>query len=311
VTAGFRCWFAHAVVLAAVAACEQPGGHANQPDVPDAPDALRVPDAPHVPDAPAIGPNGFPATITVAASSGTVTDAVWLNMSGSAAAPLGAIAFTKDVGTFGIDGATPAAFVYATVPFPPYTLYDGFAVGSASWDAFYLYCETGLAEVYDEGISGAALFDRSATGICTALPISTAAHVSLPAFSIPAPTPVAGFTVSGSAITVDGSGTGTIVIDRQTMPLIVFGTVDCTACGSPGWYELHTVIWDAVRARVVFVIIYLTVGMTTSVQLAYARSLPDLADPIGDVTLPARWSVPMNPRVEGLVNTRGVPPPRL
>ena len=76
-----------------------------------------------------------------------------------------------------------------------------------------------------------------------------------------------------------------------TYPLIVFQDVDCTTtCGTPGWYELHSVIWDDAAQKALFTIIYLSTDQHAEVELSYSRSLPDLGDPIGDLRLPATWT---------------------
>ena len=108
-------------------------------------------------------------------------------------------------------------------------------------------------------------------------------------------------------------GTGALTFGGRTLPLIVFGDVDCsTNCGSPGWYELHSVVWDDAQQRAIFVIVYLILGSMNDVELAYARSLPDLGDPIGAITMPATWSVSSS--LTSTARTRrpfGVPPPAL
>ena len=77
------------------------------------------------------------------------------------------------------------------------------------------------------------------------------------------------FSVHGSApalVDLDGSQNGSVVFfgtDSITLP---FHTVDCRAgCGTPGWYELHTIVWNQVRQEVGFEIIYLDdKGVSTS-----------------------------------------------
>jgi len=254
------------------------------------------------------GVASMPPTLVIGASSGTVTDAFALTASGTAGTPYGAISFSSDVGTIDVGNGPAAAFVYATVAMGGYTLYDGFAVSPTSWDAFYLYCNnSNLADVYDERVSGHGMVYAAVTGGgCSATAAQTAAHVALPGFSISAPAPVGGSTVSGSAIDI-ANGSGTVVVGSTRMPLVVFDTVDCSACGGDGWYELHSIIWDAAQHRAIFVIIYLINGTATSVELAYARSLPDLGDPLGTRTLPATWTVTSARSLSLLPH--GVPPP--
>ena len=250
----------------------------------------------------------MPARLVVGASIGDVTDAFAVAASGTAGAPYGAVSFSGDVGTIDVGGGAAAAFVYATVQEGAYTLYDGFAVSGTSWDAFYLYCNgSALADVYDETVGGHGMVYAAVTGgHCSAATTQTVAHVSLPAFSIATPAPVGGYTVSGNAIEVGSDGTGTLVIGADRLPLVVFDTVDCSACGGSGWYELHSIVWDAAQQRAVFLIVYLITGSASSVELAYARSLPDLGDPVGTRTLAATWTVA---HLRSKPAARGVPPP--
>ena len=297
-----------------LAACSGHGGGAATADSPAASaDSARAdsarPDAGV--DADYGGTSGIPATLAVAASDGTVTDAFGVTAHGTAGTPYGAVSFTGDVGTIDVGGGPAAAFVYATVPEAGYTLYDGFAVSPTAWDAFYLYCNgSALADVYDERVGGHGMIYKGVTGgACSDTGAQTVAHVSLPAFSIARPVPVGGYTVSGTAIDIAHDGVGTLVVGTTTMPLIVFDNVDCSACGGAGWYELHSIVWDAAQQHAVFVIIYLINGSATTVELAYARSLPDLGDPIGTKLVNATWTVSAvrdRPRA-----THGIPPPSL
>ncbi|MBV8762479.1 MAG: hypothetical protein JO257_34665 [Deltaproteobacteria bacterium] len=286
------------VVIALLAGCASHGPGAAPVDSSTDASADAAPGADAATDAAIDGPvgsaSGFPAMLAVGASNGNVTVPFGLAAHGMAGTPYGAVAFSGDVGTIDLGGGAAGAFVYATVPEAGYTLYDGFAVSATSWDAFYLYCHgSALADVYDERVSGHAMvYAPVSGGACSDTGAQTVAHVALPAFSIPRPAPVGGYAVSGSAIHVAQDGTGTLDIAGTTMPLIVFDDVDCRACGGAGWYELHTVVWDATHERTVFVIVYLINGSASSVELAYARSLPDLGDPIGTRTLAATWMTP-------------------
>ena len=254
--------------------------------------------------------SGMPAMLVIGASSGTVPDAFDLTATGSAGSPYGAVSLSADIGTLDLGGGPAAAFVYATVTEGAYTLYDGFAISPTSWDAFYVYCHDGaLADVYDERIGGHGMAYAAASGRCSATNTQTVAQVALPAFSIATPAPVGGYTVSGQAIRIGADGTGTLVLGAQTLPLIVFDDVDCTACGGSGWRELHSIVWNAADQRVVFVIVYLINGAASSVELSYARSLPDLGDPIGARTVPATWTAPAARIIERA--PRGIPPPSL
>jgi hypothetical protein len=278
----------------------------DDPDV--APDAAPVP-----PDMqPAGPPPGFPAVLEIAAAQATITVPFTASASGSASAPFGSVAMTSDAGTLQIDGTSLASFVYMTVPFAGYVLYQGFAVGPQRWDVFWLYCQgTGLAHIYDEGVGGPELFVRPASGTCNGTDAVAAVPVSLPALALPAPRPFGGYTVTGPDVTVTADGTGSLTLDGRTLPLVVFGEVDCsTICGAPGWYELHSIVWDEAQRRVIFLIVYLINGRPNQVQLTYARSLPDLGDPIGTRNLAASWTA-RGSRSSGNSATSSTEPARL
>jgi hypothetical protein len=292
------------VAFAVLAACADHGGAASTDSGVDA-----GADGGSAVDAGIDAVSGMPATLVIGASAGTVTDAFGLTASGTAAAPYGEISFSNDVGMLDVGGGAAAGFVYATVAEAGYTLYDGFAVTPTAWDAFYLYCSNdALTDVYDEKIGGHGMAYAAVTGgTCSATSAQTVAHVALPAFSIPTPAPIGGYTVHGHAVDIAADGTGTLQVGAQRLPLVVFDDVDCTACGGSGWFELHSIVWDAAAQRVVFVIVYLVNGTATSVELAYARSLPDLGDPLGTVVLGATWTAPhalIKPRA-----AHGTPPP--
>jgi hypothetical protein len=196
-------------------------------------------------------------------------------------------------------------------------LYQGFAVGPSSWDIFWLYCRgQSLVAVFDEGVGTRPLFSVSASGSCAETEIPDV-DVSLPALSIASPLPIGGYTVRGKDIVIYSDGTGTLTINGQSMPLIVFSPVDCSFCSSsegwPGWYELHSIVWDKIKTRAIFMIIYLHQDNTNEVGLGYIMSLPDLVAPIGDRVMPAVWSLSSRRFVAKPTFPAhiGIPPPSL
>jgi hypothetical protein len=269
----------------------------------DAPPPIDTP----LVDGPPLPP--FPQMIAVGAASGSLAIPFRVDASGSAGSPLGTIAMTGDVGTM----TSEPAFTYMSEPFGSFTIFQGFAVTASRWDVFWLYCMTGntLTDVYDEGVDGPTLFFRAATGSCTSSPITTTATISLPALTMPAPSPIAtDHVVTGNDVYIGSDGRGMVAIGGVQMPLVVFGVVDCTsACGSPGWYELHSIVWDGARATATFVIAYLLESDHSSVSFEYARALPGLDDPIGPLVLPATWTVTPGAPARERVGQFGVPPP--
>jgi hypothetical protein len=72
--------------------------------------------------------------------------------------------------------------------------------------------------------------------------------------------------------------------------LYPYALVDCSKiCGAPGWYELHSLLWDSQTHEAAYAIVYLIAGQAHRVQLEYALELPTLSRP-ADATLNADWS---------------------
>jgi hypothetical protein len=303
----------------ALAACG--GGGGTPPDGPIDAIAGPLPDAAMCPTS-----TGFPAQLVLGPMQGSVANPFTVQITGSGSSQIGAVSLAADVGTVAIGGAAQTSFVYMTVPFGGYQLYQGFAVGASRWDVFWMYCNsngTNLSNIYDEGVDGPLLFVEGASGSCNGAMTATTTQVTLPASMIASPTSVyTGYVVDGTKIHIASNGIGSVTLGGATMPLVVFGTVDCrTACGSPGWFELHSVVWDAAHQRTIFVIVYLESGAPGSVLLTYARALPDLSDPIGSQGLSATWNpatdppcLPARPPVIATLRPAGppfgVPPPR-
>jgi hypothetical protein len=76
------------------------------------------------------------------------------------------------------------------------------------------------------------------------------------------------------------------------MVLIPFESVDCSACGGAGWWELHSLLYDPDRQRACFGIFYMAPGATDRVDLTYSITLPDLSDPARFTPFDAEWSTP-------------------
>jgi hypothetical protein len=104
---------------------------------------------------------------------------------------------------------------------------------------------------------------------------------------------VPGFTIDGPAVHLDGAAPGTVTLGGGTLTLLVFNTVDCTIkCGTPGWTELHSLLWDPSAVRACFGIVYLRQDDLAHVQVAWSLTLPLLTDPAGNAVLPATWTTP-------------------
>ncbi|MFT3697798.1 MAG: hypothetical protein QM831_31955 [Kofleriaceae bacterium] len=262
------------LALAMIAAC----GNSPAPDTRDgAPvtiDAVRSIDA-------APPPSTFPDMVTIDATHGTLANPFTATIDGSG------ISIANDTGT--IDSTSAA--LYNSVPFGTYQIFGSIVVAPDRWTIAYPYCMNGsLVDLYAEQVGPGGFVLTQRTGTCSSTTASIQAQVDLPSFSIATPSPVGNATVHGAAIDLD-HGVGTIAIDNVKQPAVVFDTVDCSStCGSPGWYELHTLIYDDTAHTATFAIVYLKIGTANSVQVSYAMRLPTLDDPFHDAVLDATWT---------------------
>ena len=236
-------------------------------------------------------PSELPATLTIAASTGTIENSFTATIAGSA--NLGAVAITSDTGTIALDGDVGQAALYNTEQFSGFTIFGSVVVAPDRWSIAYPYCMNGaLADVYAEPVGPGGFTLLAASGSCASAATPTATAVDLPGVTLAAPTGVGGETVHGDQIELDG-GVGQIALGGEMLPAVVFDTVDCsTTCGAPGWYELHTLIWDEASAAATFVIVYLELDTPDSVQLSYALRLPTLDDPFHDAVYASTWTAP-------------------
>jgi hypothetical protein len=121
------------------------------------------------------------------------------------------------------------------------------------------------------------------------------AFVEFPPVDLPAIDLVQGFAMQSPQLSFDGSGAGVMELGSGSYSVYPFNAVDCsTGCGTPGWYELHSVLWDPTTADACFGIYYLFVeSPPVDVQLDYVLCLPTLEDPTaGGVSLSAMYSYP-------------------
>ncbi len=56
-----------------------------------------------------------------------------------------------------------------------------------------------------------------------------------------------------------------------------YAVVDCTEnCGTPGWYELHSIVYDPKTAQACYGIVYLFEGGSGAVELSRSICFPEL-----------------------------------
>jgi hypothetical protein len=205
---------------------------------------------------------------------------------------------TNGVGTLTPPGGTAlSAFVYERIPWPQsgFTLYEILAVGPADWHVGWFYCtDAGLSYLDYEATDSPQLQSFIVTGTCNETASVTQETVSLPASTLKLNGLVQGFTVSGPSLSLSGSDLGSMTINGAKWTVFPFALVDCSlGCGNPGWYELHSVYWNAADVRTCFGIYYLFIGYPNLVQIDHSICLPDLGDPTGGrINFQSTWSHP-------------------
>jgi hypothetical protein len=251
-----------------------------------------------------------PATLTIGASQGTIANTFQATIAGSGTPPaLGAVAIDADTGTIALDGESGETALYNTEAFSSYQIFGSVVIAPDRWSIAYPYCSgPSLVDVYAEAVGSGGFALLPATGSCAFAMTAATTAVDLPAFTIAMPAASGDAIVTGTQIDLD-HGAGQIAVGGVMEPAVVFNTVDCsTTCGSPGWYELHTLIWDAASQAATFVIIYLEIGSPDQVQLSYALRLPTLDDPFQNEVLTATWTAP-TARMVATVPPVHLPPP--
>jgi hypothetical protein len=266
-----------AVIVALFAACD-----AGMPPVPGPPDLGEV-------------------RLTAAATDGTVqlrnSD---FSVDGAGTAVIGAFHLQHGAGTIELEQRTVQTAVYQRQMFddPTFdlTLYQALAVERDRIWILWFYCRVSthqLDGIYYEATDGTEVTFETAYGTCQDLDTTSTVAVQFPAIDLAPPPLIDGYQIDGGLVKLDGARPGTVTLGGAPLTVYVFNTVDCSRdCGSPGWLELHALLWDDADKRVCFGIFYLRLNDPDHVQLAWSLTLPSLVDPAGDVTLPATWKAP-------------------
>jgi hypothetical protein len=223
-------------------------------------------------------------TLDVPLTDGTKSIGFDIAISASNASGFSA-SITNGVGTLTPPGGTSLpAFVYERINWAHFglTLYQTLAVGPADWHVGWFYCkDAGVDYVDYEATDNPHLQSLAVTGTCSETASATDEAVSLPATTLGLDSLVQGFTVSGPSLTLSGSELGSMTFNGE-WTVFPFALVDCSVgCGTPGWYELHSIYWNAADVRTCFGIFYLFIGDPNAVEIEYSVCLPDLGDPIG------------------------------
>jgi hypothetical protein len=240
------------------------------------------------------GAGGAPAEHIVAgATDGVLAEPFTFGATGQGSVDIGAVSIATGAGTVHIGPHDVSAVVYERQPFGQWTLYQALAVEPDRLWVLWFYCNQGALEyVYFEGTDGTPIHYEQASGTCAEQGASSAVHAVLPAIDMPQPSLLAGYTIQGKDIELDGAKPGHVTLGAQSLVVLAFDDVDCTQkCGSPGWREVHTLLWDAAAKRVCFAIIYLF-QPGQPVLIEYSLTVPDLSDPAGQTQLDATFTTP-------------------
>ena len=219
------------------------------------------------------------------------TDSFGIDISGTGTT-ISKVDIRSRFGTVTLGGKPISALVYKGIPWNTYSLvlYQALAVEAHSWTVIWFYC-TGraLTYVYWETTTSSKLNKEAMTGRCTSVSTLHTA-ISWPAGSMAAPAVVKGFSAHGTDIEINSAAAGHVVLAHKTWLVYPFTTVDCSkTCGTPGWYELHSILWDGETGETAYGIFYLTTGQTHRVQLEYTFELPSLGR-LGSALYEADWS---------------------
>jgi hypothetical protein len=230
--------------------------------------------------------------ISVGATARSFMAPASVQISGQGSDEIGKVQITSSVGTIDFQGASLSALTYEVQSLAGETLYQTLAVGSDSLAVFWIYCQAGeINYLYREDTSGVAVTYEEGTGTCSDDGKAVTVMISLPAFVLnPPPGLVPDVVMQGAGIAYDGGAPGFAELAGSRWTFFPFNTVDCATCGTPGWFEVHSLLWDASASQAGFGIFYMIDGDADSVQLSYSLILPTLASL--DTTLPATWSHP-------------------
>ena len=254
--------------------------------------ASSQPDSAPEPDAPVVDVTVPEGPIAVAGGQATLRANFTANVSGTLTGRIGAVSMTNNAGTVELDGVALPAFGYVRQAWDGFglTLVQTLIVKNDALYPAWLYCSgTKFDGVYYEGTDGSAMtWEPAMDGTCEITDAATNRAVDVPSFEMTAPTPDHDFRVTGGPLVVEPGRSGTYTHDGTTWQAHPFEVVNCTTdCGTPGWWELHTILWDGASAC--FVIYYFFEGGRAS-QVAYSVCLPGFEARIPEQTIGGTWS---------------------
>jgi hypothetical protein len=208
------------------------------------------------------------------------------------------INLVHDAGTIVFEGQRLPVLAYVETPADGlgFDQFNLLAVAPDRWVVLFVYCSSDtLTTIWSQATDGTELDAQDASGACRIDHRSTSASVDFPAFAFQPATSSLRPQIRGTRIGLGGGGAGWLALAGGRRTLIPVGFVDCsTDCVQmPGWYELHSVLWDPVERKAGFGILYFFLDRPQEASLYFVIDLPDLTDPTGGtLTLAGGWTAP-------------------
>jgi hypothetical protein len=236
-------------------------------------------------------PPAFHYPIAIPATQVALPSDSHLAIDGDGAGRVRHIAVADGAGTIDLDGRAVAVAAYLAIDDPPFTLYQALAVEPDRLWVMWFYCLDGaLSTVYVENTAGVRGQFTDASGTCSVSAGPSTVNVAFPALSIASLALEPQYRIDGALVRLSGANPGTLFLDRGRRDLLVFDTVDCSACASPGWMELHSLVFSEEDGELYFCILYLEQALPREVAVQYIVRLRDMDMPEGFFA-PASWTI--------------------
>jgi hypothetical protein len=229
--------------------------------------------------------------VIAAPTDGTLRVPFDASIVGTAAPLLDQASIVHDVGPITVFGEEQQSVVWTDQLWTGITLYFTLSIpdDGHAMNVTYFYCHgESLGYVYALGF-GEPLAGAYASGKCPRVDTAVDAEVHLPALRALPDAVATDIAIDGHGITLQ-DGAGTLEVEGTSFDFTPFATVDCSGCGTPGWYELHVVMTGAGDAC--YGVVYLFPETPDVVQLSWTVCVPSLTKP-GEpegVSYTASWS---------------------
>ncbi len=220
--------------------------------------------------------------------------------------------FQNGRGTVALSSGSASSVLYDQYDFDGYRGYTAIVPTGDRWHVLYPYCKgESLRTVWHFETGSQRLRELPASGSCTGTDgASVTAGISLSTSTLNLPTlcgleieavglnPAAQDVPTGETISLKLNQPGTAVrqdpstgdlVEHQFIP---FAGVNCSACASPGWYEVHSILWNDTNRSATYGVLYLFGGA--------AGTFPDQG---GRMLLDALFELPRGSRASvGIFN---------